>query len=148
MNFNFPSEQEKKEFLALSDMFVKNQYEEALPLAYDMLEKYSHNKHIYHNQVGALEYLVNADYHCATEHYVAALENGFPKEPCEENIWESAIAFYNVLKKENGGFNAIFFEDGNIIYAINLLEVYQKHFPNGKYAEEALKLIQDYKDTK
>ena len=83
MKPEFSSDEEKSEFIVLSNTIRSGNYEEALHIAREMLEKYPGNKYIYHNQVGAMIYESKADYWGATNHYYKALEFGFRQIPAK-----------------------------------------------------------------
>jgi tetratricopeptide (TPR) repeat protein len=139
----FSSQTESDEFLSLSKTIQAGNYEDALAMSKDMLERYPDNKHIYHNQIGAMIYLSKNDYWGATRHYVKALEYGFPADTCEENIWESAEDSYKFLIDSEEGFCSIMSTDDGTISArtYTLVVDYMELFPRGKYRDKADELI-------
>jgi hypothetical protein len=148
-DFNPISEKESKDFLALSNLMETAKFEEALQMAKGMLEEYPQNMHVYHNQIGALEFMVSFDYLLASKHYYIALENGFDIDTCEDNIWEAAEELYKSLQTEDGKFNAIInTETQGFFHATGLIERYLEKFPNGKYINEANKYLEEYKKNR
>ncbi len=141
---HFSSEQERSQFLTLSNTIREERYEDALALSKEMLEAYPDNRHIYHNQVGAITYIVESNYWEATRHYYKALEYGFDADTCEDNIWESAFDAYNYLVDSEAGFCSILYEDGTSVSAIALLKQYQEAFPEGKFIVNSRELIYIY----
>jgi hypothetical protein len=149
MSFNPTNEKESKDFVKLSDLIESGKYKEALAEAKTMLIEYPQNMHVYHNQIGAMEFMVSKDYCLASDHYYIALKNGFDKETCEDNIWEAAEIFFQSLKTEDGGYNAIFQTDTQEFYQSTILiERYLENFPNGKYITEAQKYLKEYENNK
>ncbi len=139
----FSSQTESDEFLSLSKTIQAGNYEDALAMSKDMLERYPDNKHIYHNQIGAMIYLSKNDYWGATRHYVKALEYGFPADTCEENIWESAEDSFKFLIDSEEGFCSIMSTDDGTVMARphTLVEGYKQTFPNGKFIGNADQLL-------
>ncbi len=141
MAINFISEEEKNDFWTLSNTIQAGNYEEALHISKTLLEKFPHNKAIYHNQIGAMIYLSKSDYWGATNHYSKALEYGFDADVCEDNIWESAVDSYKSLIDCEEGFCKIMITaTQEFIPANDLVKKYENLFPSGKYVEEAKEL--------
>lgn len=139
----FSSQTESDEFLTLSKTIQAGNYEDALTMSKDMLERYPDNKHIYHNQVGAMIYLSKNDYWGASKHYQQALEHGFPEDSCEENLWESAEDSFKFLIDSEEGFSSLMnTADGTITARpYTLVLEYMETFPGGKYRPKADELI-------
>ncbi|MEL1244833.1 hypothetical protein AAEO56_11215 [Flavobacterium sp. DGU11] len=143
----FSSQTESDEFLTLSKTIQAGSYENALTMSKEMLEKYPDNKHIYHNQIGAMIYLSKNDYWGATRHYEKALEYGFPADTCEDNIWESAEDSFKFLIDSEAGFCAVMGDDGNIVTRVyTLVENYKNVFPSGKFNDKADELLFIYEN--
>jgi hypothetical protein len=140
MSPHFSTPEEKSKFLLLSNTIELGNYKEALDLSKEMLLLYPDNKHIYYNQIGALTYAVTQNYWEATKNYYMALEHGFNRDTCEENIWESAYKGYAFLIDEEQGFCSIKFPDGPVS-SISLIEKYQHAFPEGKYIPDSMELV-------
>lgn len=139
----FSSQTESDEFLTLSKTIQAGNYEDALKMSKDMLERYPDNAYIYHNQIGAMYYLTENAYWSASRHYYKAYDLGFPADTCEENIWESAEDGFKFLIDSEEGFCSIMNTDDGTITArpYTLVLEYMETFPGGKYRPKADELI-------
>jgi len=154
MDLSKLNEQERKALQDFSDYYQEGQYEDALNVAKQALKDHPTSKAIWHNQVGALTHSVEGDYVGAYNHYTKALEAGFDKDICDDNMWESAKDLYDSLKTEEGDFNAILIinedEDEDLshdaIRANHLVGQYIEQMPDGKFIDEAKQIAQEFKD--
>ncbi|MDC8002482.1 hypothetical protein POV27_00330 [Aureisphaera galaxeae] len=117
-----PKDDEDGRMREASVAMTSGQFEESAELYEKLAEDFPAKKGLYLSQVGAAYYFLK-DFHTAISFYVTAKEHGADTSMMDDNIWEACEAIYN---QENDK---------------TAIERYLTHYPNGKYAKKAEKIL-------